>query len=117
MLRISSSSQAIKLRTSFLKDDTAFFQKKFSKEVISNTQNEKNKDKKLMKAAIEMESIFTKMLFKQMKKNVFKSSFFKGGFGEEIFDDFLTEEYAKKSSETKSFDIANQVYNQLSRYI
>ena len=78
---------------------------------------EKNPKKKLMKAAMEMESLMVKMLFKNMKKNISKSDFLKGGFAEDVFDDFLTEEYAKNASKTSAFNIANQIYDQLSKYV
>ena len=68
----------------------------------------------LMEASKGLEALMVKLLFKQMKKNGMQTNFLKGGFAEEIFDDFLTEEFAKKSVNQNNFGLATLIYNQLS---
>ena len=79
--------------------------------------NKSVQSKRLMQAAKDMESLLVKMLFKQMKQNTQKTEFLKGGFAEDIFDDFLTEEYAKQAVEQRNFNLAKTIYHQLSRYL
>ena len=73
--------------------------------------------KKLKESSRDMEAFFIKMLFSEMKKNVFRTSFLKGGFAEEIFDDFLIDEYSKRASKTDTLGIGKQIYQQLKHYI
>jgi flagellar protein FlgJ len=71
--------------------------------------------KKLFDASVEFESIFVKMMLSQMKKSVEKSGLIDGGHAEEIFDDMLYDEYAKKISKTESLGIAEEIYKSLSK--
>lgn len=71
--------------------------------------------KKLFNASVEFESIFVKMMLNQMKKSIDKSGFIEGGYAEEIFEDFLYDEYAKKISENESLGIAEELYKTLSK--
>ena len=84
---------------------------------LSFSLNKSVQSKRLMQAAKDMESLLVKMLFKQMKQNTQKTGFLKGGFAEDIFDDFLTGEYAKQAVEQRNFNLARTIYNQLSRYL
>jgi peptidoglycan hydrolase FlgJ len=71
--------------------------------------------KKLFNASVEFESIFVKMMLNQMKKSINKSGLIDGGYAEEIFEDFLYDEYAKKISENHSLGLAEQIYDTLSK--
>ena len=77
--------------------------------VQKNAQNEK-----LRQACEDFESIFIKQMLKSMKKTINKSGMFDGGFAEEIYDDMLYDEYAKKMTKTAGFGIAETLYKQLS---
>jgi flagellar protein FlgJ len=70
--------------------------------------------KKLYDASVEFESIFVKMMLKEMKTSIHKSNLIHGGHAEEIFEDMLYDEYAKNISQNDSIGIAEQVYSSLS---
>ncbi|MCB1159300.1 MAG: rod-binding protein [Leptospiraceae bacterium] len=70
--------------------------------------------KKLYNASVEFESIFVKMMLSQMKKSVNKSGLISGGHAEEIFEDMLYDEYAKKISQSENLGLAEQIYTSLS---
>ncbi|KKL12837.1 hypothetical protein LCGC14_2531770 [marine sediment metagenome] len=73
-----------------------------------------DRDSDLYKASVEFESIFIKQMLNVMRKTVDKSGFLDGGFAEEIFEDMLYDDYAKKMAENASFGLANLLYEQLS---
>ncbi len=72
------------------------------------------RDAELREVCEEFEAIFVKQMLKSMKNTVNKSGLLNGGFAEEIYDDMLTDEYAKKMTKTAHFGIADSLYRQLS---
>lgn len=68
----------------------------------------------LRKACEDFEAIFVKEMLKSMKSTINKSGLLDGGFAEEIYDDMLYDEYAKKMTKTANFGIAETLYKQLS---
>ncbi|TGK00523.1 cell division protein [Leptospira selangorensis] len=70
--------------------------------------------KKLFDASGEFESIFVKMMLKEMKSTVHKSGLIDGGYAEEIFEDMLYDEYSKNLSANSSLGLAEQIYQSLS---
>ncbi|MGJ4748340.1 rod-binding protein [Leptospira sp. SA-E8] len=70
--------------------------------------------KKLYDASSEFESIFVKMMLKEMKSTVHKSGLIDGGYAEEIFEDMLYDEYSKNLSANSSLGLAEQIYQSLS---
>ena len=73
-----------------------------------------NKKSKLYKTAVEFESLFIKQMLNAMKKTINKTGLMKGGMAEDIFEDMLYDEYAKKMAETSNFGLAVTIYKQLS---
>ncbi|MBE7411901.1 MAG: rod-binding protein [Leptospiraceae bacterium] len=71
--------------------------------------------KKLYDASVEFESIFVKMMLKEMKKSVEKTNLIHGGYAEEIFEDMLYDEYAKNISKNESLGLAEEIYTTLSK--
>ena len=80
---------------------------------IQNVQGKK-RDEALFKACQDFEAIFVKQMLKSMKNTINKNELLDGGFAEEIYDDMLYDEYAKKMVTTARFGIADTLYNQLS---
>lgn len=81
-----------------------------------STANKKPIDKKLMDVCVEMESLFVNQMIKAMRKTLNKENdLLHGGMAQEIFEDMLFSEYAKKMSQTAHFGIAQTLYDQLSR--
>lgn len=70
--------------------------------------------KKLYDASVEFESIFVKMMLKEMKSTVHKTGLIEGGYAEEIFEDMLYDEYSKNLSANSSLGLAEQIYQSLS---
>ncbi|HMB00458.1 MAG TPA: rod-binding protein [Spirochaetota bacterium] len=106
----------------------SMMQKKFGTKILNMKQRAEQIDLQQIKSikdprlqlrrvAQEMESLMIKMMFKQMKKNVNKEGLLHGGFAEEIFDDFLTDEYAKQAARSQSLGIAEIIYNRYSKHI
>ncbi|HMV78027.1 MAG TPA: rod-binding protein [Leptospiraceae bacterium] len=86
--------------------------------VPNNIKEETSKDpyrKKLFDASVEFESIFVKLMLKEMKNSVHKEGLIHGGHAEEIFEDMLYDEYAKNISQNESLGLAEEIYNTLSR--
>ncbi len=75
--------------------------------------NDGVKDRKLMDACVELESIFVARMFKEMRKNLGKTGWLDGGFAEEIFQDMLYDEYSKELSKNSNLGLAKMVYTQL----
>ena len=72
--------------------------------------------KRLYKAAQDFQAIFIGQMLKSMRKNLDpKSDPLYGGNRQEIFQDMLYDEYAKGISRSKGFDLADQIYEQMSR--
>ena len=62
----------------------------------------------------EFESIFVKMMLKQMRATVDKSdSVISGGWAENIYQDMLDDEYSKTMADNAGFGLADQLYRQL----
>ncbi|UCG00219.1 MAG: rod-binding protein [Spirochaetaceae bacterium] len=72
-----------------------------------------DKSSKLYKVSQEFEAIFIKQMLNVMRKSVNKTGLLDGGMAEEIFEDMLYDEYAKKMAESGSFGIADMIYKQL----
>jgi Rod binding domain-containing protein len=62
----------------------------------------------------EFESIFTKMMLKEMRNSVDKSdSLISGGWAEDIYQDQLDDKYAETMARSAGFGFADQLYRQL----
>lgn len=68
----------------------------------------------LYKVSLEFEAIFIKQMLNVMRQTVDKSGLIEGGMAEEIFEDMLYDEYAKKMAESRQLGIADIIYEQLS---
>jgi flagellar protein FlgJ len=82
---------------------------KLMEEVRSNPEN-----KKLYEAAQDFQAIFLGQMLSAMRKNLHKDSdMMYGGRTEEIFQDFLYDEYAKMMSKSPGFNLSDEIYKQL----
>lgn len=86
---------------------------RIKKDIQSETSQDPYR-KKLYDASVEFESMFVKMMLKEMKNSVSKNKMIHGGYAEEIFDDMLTDERAKEISKNESIGLAEQIYTHLS---
>jgi flagellar protein FlgJ len=75
-----------------------------------------DKKSQLFEQCKEFESIFVKMMLKEMRKSVDKKdSLLSGGWAEDIYSDMLDDEYSKSMAKNAGFGLADQLYKQLSR--
>ena len=87
-------------------------QVKLSKDIQTDIAKDPYR-KKLFDASVEMESMFVKMMLKEMKSTLGKEKLIDGGQAEEIFTDFLYDEYAKDISANSKLGLAEQIYSSL----
>jgi Rod binding domain-containing protein len=75
-----------------------------------------DKKSKLFEQCQEFESIFVKMMLKEMRNSVDKTdSLLSGGWAESIYSDMLDDEYSKSMAKNAGFGLAEQLYKQLAR--
>jgi Rod binding domain-containing protein len=75
-----------------------------------------DKKSKLFEQCQEFESIFVKMMLKEMRNSVDKSdSLLNGGWAEDIYQDMLDDQYSKSMAKNAGFGLADQLYKQLAR--
>jgi flagellar protein FlgJ len=67
----------------------------------------------LYKACVDFEAIFIKQMLNVMRKSVHKEGLLDGGLSEDIFEDMLYDEYAKKMAQTAQFGLAETMYLQI----
>jgi len=72
-----------------------------------------DKSSELYKACVDFESIFIKQMLSVMRKSVQKDGLLDGGLSEDIFEDMLYDEYAKKMAQTAQFGLAETIYLQI----
>jgi flagellar protein FlgJ len=73
-----------------------------------------DKKSKLYEQCQEFESIFVKMMLKEMRNSVDKSdSLISGGWAENIYQDMLDDQYSQTMAKTAGFGLADQLYKQL----
>lgn len=71
---------------------------------------------KLYDSCVEMESLLWKQMLNAMKKTINKTKLIDGGQTEEIFTDFLYDEYASNIAKTSNSKISETLFKQLSGY-
>ena len=75
-----------------------------------------DKKTKLYAECQEFESIFVKMMLKEMRNSVDKSnSLLDGGWAEDIYSDMLDDEYSKSIARNAGLGLSDQLYKQLAR--
>ncbi len=85
-------------------------ERNIAEEVRSNPEK-----KKLFEASQEFQAIFLGQMLSAMRKNLHKDNdLLFGGRTQEIFEDFLYDEYAKMMSKQPGFTLADEIYKQLS---
>jgi len=88
-----------------------------AKAAVSSKPAAVDKNSKLYSVCKDFEGLFIKQMLDVMRKSVPKDGILEGGFAEDIFDDMLYDEYAKKMADTARFGIAESIYNQYSRFV
>lgn len=73
-------------------------------------------ESKLYDSCVEMESLLWKQMLNAMKKTINKTKLLDGGQTEEIFTDFLYDEYATNMAKNSNSKISETLFRQLSGY-
>ena len=73
--------------------------------------------KRLRQVSEDFEALMINQMLKEMRKTVDKSGLIDGGMAEQIFEDMLYDEYAKEFSKTKTFGLADIIYNLMEKYV
>jgi Rod binding domain-containing protein len=75
-----------------------------------------DKKSKLYEQCQEFESIFVKMMLKEMRSTVDKTdSLLSGGWAEDIYSDMLDDQYSKSMAKNAGFGLSEQLYKQLAK--
>jgi flagellar protein FlgJ len=72
-----------------------------------------DKSSELYKACQDFEAIFIKQMLDVMRKTVQKEGLLDGGLSQDVFEDMLYDEYARKMAETAQFGLAETMYLQI----
>lgn len=70
-------------------------------------------DRELKAACEQFEAVFIKQMLSAMRRSVEKSGLLEGGMAEDIFEDWLYDEYAQKMAQTGNFGLAESIFKQL----
>ncbi|OHD05368.1 MAG: hypothetical protein A2086_08550 [Spirochaetes bacterium GWD1_27_9] len=89
---------------------------KFNPDGTVNELKLDKREKKLHDSCIDLESLLWKQVLKEMKKTINKYKLIDGGQAEEIFSDFLYDEYATMIAKNSSTRISDELFKQLSGY-
>jgi len=74
-----------------------------------------DKNSELYKASQDFEALFIKQMLDVMRKTIHKEDdMLGGGLGQDIYEDMLYNEYAKKMASTAQFGLAEMIYRQVS---
>lgn len=98
------------------KDFEILLKEKLNKDGTVNKNKLDKKEQKLFDACVEMESLLWKQVLNTMKKTINKYKLLDGGQAEEIFSDFLYDEYALLMAKNSKTKIADQLFFKLSGY-
>jgi peptidoglycan hydrolase FlgJ len=84
---------------------------------LSSSQVKKppvDKNSELYQACQDFETIFIKQMLDAMRKTINKEDgLLDGGTGQDVYEDMLYDEYAKKMSSTGQFGLTEMIYKQV----
>ncbi len=79
------------------------------------TRTQIDRKSELYKVSQDFESLFIKQMLDVMRKTIHKEDdLLNGGLGQDVYEDMLYGEYAKKMAATARFGLAEMIYRQLS---
>jgi flagellar protein FlgJ len=74
-----------------------------------------DRNSELYKASQDFEALFIKQMLDAMRKTIHKEDdLLGGGLGQDVYQDMLYDEYAKKMAATAQFGLADIIYKQVS---
>ncbi|BCR22179.1 rod-binding protein [Borrelia sp. HM] len=103
-----------KINLQTLKTNNQINQMKNLKTKKSKETNQHKNDHRIYTAALEFEAIFIEQMIKSMRNSLQKeNNLINGGQTEEVFEDMLYLERSKQIAKSKSFGLADLIYNQI----
>jgi len=85
------------------------------KRAPSSANTQIDKEDKLYKLCLELETFLVKNLLTSMRNTVQKSGLVEEGFAGKMYEDMLYDEYAKDFTKSANFGLAETAYKQLKR--
>lgn len=74
-----------------------------------------DRNSELYKASQDFEALFIKQMLDVMRKTIHhEDDLLGGGLGQDVYEDMLYNEYAKKMASTAQFGLADIIYKQVS---
>ena len=74
-----------------------------------------NRNSDLYKVSQDFEALFIKQMLDVMRKTIHKEDdLLGGGIGQDVYEDMLYDQYAKKMAATAQFGLADMIYRQMS---
>jgi len=74
-----------------------------------------DRNSELYKASQDFEALFIKQMLDAMRKTIHKEDdMLNGGLGQDVYEDMLYDQYARKMAATAQFGLAETIYRQLS---
>lgn len=74
-----------------------------------------DRNSELYRASQDFEALFIKQMLDVMRKTIHKEDdLLNGGLGQDVYEDMLYDQYAKKMASTAQFGLADMIYRQLS---
>ena len=74
-----------------------------------------DRNSELYKASQDFEALFIKQMLDVMRKTIHKEDdLLGGGIGQDVYEDMLYDQYAKKMAATAQFGLADMIYRQMS---
>ncbi|MBN2546144.1 MAG: rod-binding protein [Spirochaetes bacterium] len=114
---IKTKSEISHLTNDNKNDFKSLLKEKIKKDGIVNIKSLNKNEKKLYNACIELESFFWKQVLNSMKKTINKYKLIDGGLGEDIFSDFLYDEYSVILAKNSKSKISDDMFKQLSKVL
>jgi flagellar protein FlgJ len=72
-------------------------------------------EKELKKACYEFDSIFTKIIYKQMKSTIMKSDFMPNSSARDMFESMLDDKLSEESSKSGGIGIGEMLFKQMKK--
>jgi peptidoglycan hydrolase FlgJ len=74
-----------------------------------------DRNSELYQACQDFQTLFIKQMLDAMRKTINKDDgLLEGGMGQDVYEDMLYDEYAKKMSSTGQFGLAEMIFKQVS---
>lgn len=117
LTNVNDNLNKIKKDDSTSKTFSKMLDDKISTDGRIKLNNLNKKEKKLYDSCVDMESLLWKQVLNSMKKTINKYKLIDGGYAEDVFTDFLYDEYSMMMAKNSSTNLSGEIFKQLYKYI